>query len=77
MSIDKKFNEWVSTQFKGLSVATLTQFLNIGEEFPVFRHPNTESVHVELYQYFTGVRTDKVRKTFETIKQLVNQCDWL
>ena len=77
MSIDKKFNKWVSTQFKGLSVATLTQFLNMGETLPIYKYLNMESVHVDLYQYFTGVRTDKVCVIFETIKELVNQCDWL
>lgn len=77
MNIDKKFNEWISMQFKGLSVTTLTQFLNMDVSHSIFRHLNMESVHVDLYQYFTGVRTDKICAIFETIKELVNLCDWL
>lgn len=77
MSIEKKFNEWVSKNFKGLSVATLTQFLNMNETMPLFKYLNMESVHVDLFNYFKGVHNDKNTDTFEMIKHLVDNCEWL
>lgn len=80
MNISKLFNEWVSKNFRGLSAHTLYQFLIIECIKPFSMYSKTqadEMVNVQLYQYFTGKRTDELRNNYEFIKFIVDRCTWL
>ena len=72
----KKFNAWISKNFKGLSAHTLFQFLCM--ECPqIPEHHISNMVHVDLYHVFCGTANDDEQNTFNAITDIVCQCAWL
>lgn len=80
MNINKLFDSWIGKNFRGLSAHTLYQFLIIEciKPFSNYtKHQADEMVYIQLYQYFTGKRTDELRNNYEFIKFFVDKCEWL
>lgn len=80
MNIKKLFDSWIGKEFRGLSARTLYQFIMIEciKPFSMYSKEDAdEMVYIQLYQYFTGKRTDELRNNYELIKFLVENCTWL
>lgn len=79
--IPKKFNEWVSKNFKGLSAYTLCQFLlmDFKDSFSLsfYKSDVDNMVNVLLFEYMCGNHDDDHTKNFMGIQMLVNECSWL
>lgn len=73
---NKKFNAWISAQFKGLSAHTLYQLLCDGFDHLCLDHFNN-MVYVDLFDYFCGDRSDRCTKAFTECKQVIADCNWL
>lgn len=76
MSISKLFNGWIASNFKKLSTTTLCQLIGMECSFLPKDHISN-MVYVDLYHVFTNSATDKERDTFDTIKDIVDNCAWL
>ena len=76
MNITKLFNGWIASIFKGLSTTTLCQLIGMECNF-LPQDYISNMVYVDLYHVFTKSANDKERSTFETIKDIVDSCDWL
>ena len=79
MNINKHFNAWIGSNFKGLSAYSLCQFLLMEYGF-FFCEDIVEVnnlVYSTLYEYFVGNHDDTHTKNFEFCVELVENCAWL
>jgi len=82
MNINKKFNEWISLTFKGLSAHTLIQFIkmNVDNIYMYWFHYDEEIdnfVYVNLFHVFIKTASENELKEFECLIDAVNNCAWL
>ena len=75
MKTNKFFNEWIATNFKGLSAKTLKQFILKEYALPVDYVDNM--IYVDLFGYFARVRNDHNTDVFLFCKDVVTNCIWL
>ena len=79
--MNKKFNEWIASNFKGLSAHTLCQFLTMEDNTRIITLPVEyvdNMVYVDLFRVFTGMNVhDAERKSYESVLAMVNSCSWL
>ena len=76
MSINKLFNTWIASNFRGLSAHTLCQFLDMFGLYDSIVEINN-LVYVTLYEYFIGIHDDDHVNKFEFCVALVEDCNWL
>ena len=78
MSTNKKFNSWIAQHFKGLSAHTLYQLLlsNTGNN-SLFANVYNNLVYVDLFEYFTGNKTDRCFNAYMKCVKAVEECAWL
>lgn len=75
MSIKKKFNAWISRNFKGLSAHTLCQFLCT--EMFYFNEEANNTVYADMYAVFCNNASTEQHNIFDAIKIFVDACEWL
>ena len=75
MSTNKSFNNWIATNFKGLSAKTLKQLILKEYALPIEYVDNM--IYVDLFGYFTKIRNDNNTNTFLFCKDVVCSCAWL
>lgn len=75
MNINKKFNAWISRNFKGLSAHTLYQFLCTECFYMPTEASNT--VYADIYAVFCNNANDDQRNIFANVQMFVGICEWL
>lgn len=76
MGIEKKFNAWIASNFRGLSPHTLRQFIQMQLDF-VGTAEAMNMVHVNLFNVFTGSKHDEDVLVYDAVHDMVISCTWL
>ena len=78
MNINRLFNQFISRNFKGLSTATLCQFIKLYSGLSFVNNTYINNlVYVDIYHVFTGCQTEEEQHSYDAVKAMVASCDWL
>lgn len=79
MNINKKFNAWIESKFRGLSAHSLCQFIQMFEEecWQFCSDTINNFVYVTLYRVFIGIASEDETIACETLAIIVEDCEWL
>ena len=75
MSINKKFDAWIASNFRGLSPHTLCQIISL--EYFIPKHEISNMVYVDLFKVFNRTATDKEQYKYQWVNDVVARCDYL
>lgn len=75
MNNNKKFDKWVSDNFRGLSAFSLMQFIRMEREY--LPEDYIWNMVCDLYRVFTNNANDACRDTYDTVLCMVESCAWL
>lgn len=79
MNINKKFNAWIASKFRGLSAHTLCQFIKMFEEecWQFCSDTIDNFVYVTLFRVFVGIASEEEVISYNVLVDLVEDCEWL